>query len=572
MSYEFQETLEVFIPDFESKLSSFGESAEFGENHGLIVEIAAIHEGVTSNFNYYSAQELERSLASWTTPYPKPIIMNHDPHSEPIGRIIGAKMDKEDDGTPYVRLQAAILDPEAIKKVSDGRYLTGSIGGKSNEAVCSVCDTDWAQAREGQRSLPCRHQRGKVYNGKVATLVRRGVENKEYSFVNMPADGVSGIRDKNASTESDEAWVRSARFFVLDMQEQHIIEYTESEDRDVLEGMRKKDSLPLYMSLKGAILSAIAINEEEIEDENGVNTHKDNTNEFDSSNSKEKVMADTVTQETEDDILAVVEGLQKEAPAQEEAEVTEPQEEETAPAEDKASEEEGAVEDTGNEESEGKAGERSAQGQEKSQNKDVDPETSENAPKSRESEEEAPEAEKAEEETATEEPAEDKSEESDDKHSDTELDTAEATEDKTVVEPHEEDELKVRLAELTEENARLKKALHRTLAEKVVDTKIVAGLVEEETRAEAIDEHAQRTAASLADSLRDLAGIKPAVKSSKTSADAVNKLKVNEESEVVDADEENVTTTDTEESDEGDTPELRLENLLVGALTGKVKL
>lgn len=78
--------------------------------------------GLTANYNNYSSVELEKSLQSWVEPYPKPIILNHDLNSEPIGRVIAAKMDKEQDGAPYVRLQIAITDPSAAQK-----YLTKDI-------------------------------------------------------------------------------------------------------------------------------------------------------------------------------------------------------------------------------------------------------------------------------------------------------------------------------------------------------------------------------------------------------------------------------------------------------------
>jgi hypothetical protein len=83
---------------------------------------------MTSNYNNYSAAELEKALQSWVEPYPKPIILNHDLNTEPIGRVMAAKMDKEQDGSNFVRLQIAITDPVAAQKIMDKRYLTGSVG------------------------------------------------------------------------------------------------------------------------------------------------------------------------------------------------------------------------------------------------------------------------------------------------------------------------------------------------------------------------------------------------------------------------------------------------------------
>ena len=117
MSINFVENVTLFIPETNS-FDMFQEN-DFSESHGLIVEVAAIHSGVTANYNFYGENELEKSLDSWITPYPKPIIINHDVNSDPIGRVIGAKMDREPNGIAFVRLQAAITDPVAIQRVMD---------------------------------------------------------------------------------------------------------------------------------------------------------------------------------------------------------------------------------------------------------------------------------------------------------------------------------------------------------------------------------------------------------------------------------------------------------------------
>jgi len=115
---------------------------------------------MTANYNNYSATELEKALDSWVNPYPKPIIMNHDLNSEPIGRVIAAKMDKEEDGSNFVRLQIAITDPIAAQKISDQRYLTGSVGGKAGKAVCSISGDDLAAESSDGRPKPMRYKRG----------------------------------------------------------------------------------------------------------------------------------------------------------------------------------------------------------------------------------------------------------------------------------------------------------------------------------------------------------------------------------------------------------------------------
>ena len=93
MSFDFIENFTLELPDFSKSDINFSES--FNSKNGLIIEVAAIHEGLTSNYNNYSAQELEKALQSWVDPYPKPIILNHDLNTEAIGRVMAAKMDKE---------------------------------------------------------------------------------------------------------------------------------------------------------------------------------------------------------------------------------------------------------------------------------------------------------------------------------------------------------------------------------------------------------------------------------------------------------------------------------------------
>ncbi len=138
--------------------------------------------GLTSNYNNYSAAELEKALQSWVEPYPKPIILNHDLNTEPIGRVIAAKMDKEEDGSPFVRLQIAITDPVAAQKVLDKRYLTGSVGGRAGKAVCSISGDDLASESDNGRPKVAKYRRGQVYKGKLAYIDMQDISFKEYSL------------------------------------------------------------------------------------------------------------------------------------------------------------------------------------------------------------------------------------------------------------------------------------------------------------------------------------------------------------------------------------------------------
>ena len=479
MPFEFVETLTLELPHVEKQLTSFGEG-ESG-NHGLIIEIAAIHEGLTANYNRYSAAELEKAVASWVTPFPKPVIKNHDPFEEPLGRVMAAKMDSEADGTPFTRLQVAITDPAAIEKISDKRYLTGSVGGKADEALCSICSTNWAEGNNFQ--LPCKHIRGNTYKGKLAYIEMKNIKFKEYSFVNMPADGQSHIRSVGAGASADagedetpgDGWVRAARIFDLNMDKEEITEFTESETRDVLSGMKKKDASPLYLQLKGAFLSALATEAEQAKKESNV--------------------------EEEEDILAVTEGLSADlaAPTQEEEEEVIEEETPEDPAdEDGDADEETPAADADDEdkpEEDEEDDKNKPEGQAKPSG-DVDPETSKGAPVSREGDDPEDEAPAADEETKDEEEEEPTPEEAAD---DTDLNEEIQTLESRV------SELETREQALLEENAKLKAVLKKSLAERVVDTKIALGVVKHADREETLAEHEDRTPSSLRDALRDLA-------------------------------------------------------------------
>ena len=492
--------------------------------------------GLTANYNNYSADALERSLQSWVEPYPKPIILNHDLNSEPIGRVMAARMDKEEDGSSFIRLQVAITDPVAIEKVLDKRYLTGSVGGRAGKAICSISGEDLAtESADGRPKLP-KFRRGQVYKGKLAYVDMQDISFKEYSFVNQPADSKSGVRAKKLVdgampvADSTDNWVARSSAFVLSMDEEDI--FSVKEKKSVLEGLKPKESKPLYLHLKGSFLTAMAVQENE--------NYKYNDS---SLLSDEEINAKTESQENEkmenvekqEDILAVAEELSNslssiasEATAEQDAAV-EAQEE---PKEDVA--DESAVDSNDSAEQ-------------------VSDDNSEKADEQVEKTVDSEEAEKPEEkpEESQVEPKEGATEE-------------ESLNGNAPVES-DDSEVLARVKALEEENAKLKKALHTTLIERVVDAKIVVGLESVENREKAIEEHAGRTASSLADSLRDLARL-PMAKNSIGSMPEITS-----ETEAVEG-EHNVITLDSDEKEVKTDTKQTAEQLFVDALMGRRKL
>lgn len=357
---------------------------------------------------------------------------------------------------------------------------------------------------------------------------------KEYSFVNQPADQRSGVRtskkiDGSVATADSDNWTAKTTAFVLHMDKEDIISVEENES--IFNGLKKKESRPLYLHLKGAFLTAMALQESETD------RQKDNTllfvkNNVDGNNEESAKMN---TEVKEENVLEVVEAL---------AQDLQSPSTEATPEVEQASETTPVVE-------------------ENAETTDAEKISSDDSEKTEEQAEKAVEsvdAEKSEEASSTE------TEEA----KEAEEPKAELSDNKEVAEQNA-DETQKKIQSLEEENKKLKEALHRTLAERVVDTKIALGIESAEDRDALIEDHMKRTATSLADSLRDMAKL-PTVNSAKTK----EFVDITVESEVVSNEEQNVLTIDQEagadENKEENTAETMLEDLLVDALMGRKKL
>lgn len=543
MSFDFIESVDLCLPKIDQDVM-----AEFSESqidtNKLVVEVAAIHAGLTSNFNNYTEAELDVSLKSWVDPYPKPIILNHDPESDPMGRVMAARMDKESDGTPFSRLQVAVINPEAIAKVLDGRYITGSVGGKAKSAKCSVCNADWAKPTEGM-GLPCRHKRGQVYNGKLAFFNLSGLEWKEYSFVNIPADKSSGVISGPSVSDNPE-WVKAARLFSVNMSEEKILELTESEGpKNILAELKKKDAHYTYMNVKGTFLTASAYDYKENMNTNitsdEINTTIDNEISIKTLTQKEEELNPNEenkmsAEEQNEDILSIAEQLSADLAS-----------EENATSSEMTSEIDLA--DTTSEVS--------------SDNSDVKTETEEAEVETKEDSDEASSDSEAVKEQLSENKVEVSTEELAKPEESTEV--IEESKEDTVVVADERDE---KISSLQEENDKLKKALHFMLAERVVDTKINLGMVEASERSDSLKEHANRTASSLADAIRDLEKLAVS-KGSQFTKESITKVMETKALAAVEESEKVIEEGEGVKVAEQVSPATRLENILVSKLLNR---
>lgn len=214
-----------------------GESAP----KGLKVNLNISHSAKVINARIYTPKAHLTSIESWTSPFAKPVLLNHDMHAEPLGRIqqvtwrsiedkaIGffkslkdfqnfvKAVDTNDPKTIYKAFKvnglltnrkfpglgvltgdARITDPVAIEKFIDGRYLTVSAGQDTDALVCGVCGSDWVTGDI------CEHERGEITkDGDIGVFITGNLSARELSVVNSPADSEGFVNYMEMSDSED---------------------------------------------------------------------------------------------------------------------------------------------------------------------------------------------------------------------------------------------------------------------------------------------------------------------------------------------------------------------------------
>lgn len=188
----------------------------------------------TRNKAVYLPDEHYKSAITFIKPYPKPIQLHHQDEKDPIGRVIDVryidttneavnvdsraggimKVFKDSKAKPIARLGTIptflsmsqnnqyrgvghilglwdVTDPDAIRKILDGRYLTVSTGMAPRSAYCSSCALqgeliDWAKQ-------VCEHEPGEIVDGVECVKVPMHYDWEEVSPVNHPAAQLAQI-------------------------------------------------------------------------------------------------------------------------------------------------------------------------------------------------------------------------------------------------------------------------------------------------------------------------------------------------------------------------------------------
>ena len=190
----------------------------------LKVWIVASHSDMPINMRLYKRDEMLKALKSWVYPYQRPVLRHHNTHTDAIGRVVdatyigaeewevkvkeitGKDIELPKDASGAILVKAYITDKEAIQKIVAGNYTTVSVGFFADKLICNICGKKkpplFADPSDDEEY--CQHITGEEYDGQIAYDVPIGIEYREISFVNVPADSYAGIT-KIEATSLDEA-------------------------------------------------------------------------------------------------------------------------------------------------------------------------------------------------------------------------------------------------------------------------------------------------------------------------------------------------------------------------------
>ncbi len=222
----------------------------------LVAQIEASHAGIINGNNFfYLPKGMANGAQTFVKPFNKPVLVNHDRESDPIGRVIQSSYvdyslqnspmiqnsnypvdvleqildftksqvftDQNYKGLGHLDLIAEITDTEAIQKILDKRYLTVSIGGTCSDVTCSRCGAnikDELQAlmtgKSEKKESDCFHDLGLKYNNNEPALfyIAGDMEFDEVSYVSTPADPNAVSRVANSKKVNDSITICDIKF------------------------------------------------------------------------------------------------------------------------------------------------------------------------------------------------------------------------------------------------------------------------------------------------------------------------------------------------------------------------
>ena len=186
----FKDAVEFSVQDVPQQVLDFYDEAQLANENivPLRIRIAATHAArPTRNHGLYLPDKMKKGTPTFLKPFAKPILTHHNHTADAIGRVAGARyidisngaykvikdsvsgdylqrlrdftdgklskkeavdfaiefldtqtaFDADFEGLGFIELIADITDPDAIRKVLDKRYLTGSTNASTNSRLCN---------------------------------------------------------------------------------------------------------------------------------------------------------------------------------------------------------------------------------------------------------------------------------------------------------------------------------------------------------------------------------------------------------------------------------------------------
>lgn len=167
------------------------------------VEAESTHSGKNHNYCIYYEDSMEKDAESFTNPFKKPMLKNHNDYSgEPLGRVSRAWFAPSSltDERSAIHTITRVTDSDAIEKFLDGRYQTLSIGGTMGTVTCNICGK--TILKDGKFKF-CGHWKGETYKDQVCYWGVRDIDYNEHSVVNNPADDFAQVMKITVLTDKD---------------------------------------------------------------------------------------------------------------------------------------------------------------------------------------------------------------------------------------------------------------------------------------------------------------------------------------------------------------------------------